>query len=269
MHTNWNMTLFLFFSLAGTCTFFYTCAESALSEGSECRRKLYLLSAACSFAAVGAVAFGLNDPANLISLLAKPETGFSTAVLSQIAVFFVSIFFYFRKSVKIMSYPVFSALFLAAVIFCLFRFYAVSTRHALNSPLSYIYLLSVSFTAAVFFLFSKETKGRVLLAITGVTAVNLLIQILFFVRIALMQYPDRILTAERFFGGDLTALFVLCLLLTAALPALMLSITCMRKEAYLIKTCRAAVVLGVFAVCILINQLPPVSNVIEGRMFFN
>ncbi|MCD8569819.1 MAG: hypothetical protein LRY50_16365 [Geovibrio sp.] len=94
------------------------------------------------FSAVLAVALGLNNPAGIISLLARPGAGLSIAVISLTASAVFGLVIFFRKPMG-MHIAVISAAVSVLVMYSLFKLYMISTRPALHT-----YLLLILFIAA-------------------------------------------------------------------------------------------------------------------------
>lgn len=263
MHTNWHMTWFLFFGLIGAALLFYEALKIKDTEKEE-RQVSLLFAAGAGILAVCAVALKLNSLTNLINILAKPSTGFSSAVISQIvaAVFALAVFY---KKPKVKTASVLAAVVFVYEIFCLFRLYKIATRQALNTVVLFLFFAALSaFAGAVFKSFQSHSVNRQVFAVTAALAAILMA--VFVIRLGLIEPPDRVIGLSMLMYGNLAPVFwgMVITFIAAVLTQVMLT----PKYIYLPYISAACALLSIFLLSVIVNQLPALSRAVEGRMLF-
>ncbi len=265
------MAIFLFLGIMSAAGLLYT-AMTIKSEADDCGKPKYVLfMAATGLLAILDIAFNLNNPANFINILAKPTTGLSSAVISQIVITAAGIIIYV-KNTKHKASAVISVVLFVYAVFCLNRLYMISTRHALNTYLLFFVFAGASALAAGTFLFSgsgdeaKHKKNSLSMLITS--AVFTIFMAVFLVRLAVLNPPDRMLTIDMLISGHLSAVFWAMIVTCVIIPLALSAIRYMKNVPLLSYVMKVSVVIGIFLICVLVNQLPTVVKAIQGRMVF-
>jgi len=259
------MVVFLVLGLISSSALLYTAVNIKMNERDMAKPLSALLTAIAGAACVAIIAFKVNNPANLITILAKPTTGLSGAVISQIVLLVTGLIVYFKKPQSKTAYIVLMCLFIYSV-FCLNRLYMISTRSALNTYLLTFVFASVSVFAAGSFIDEESKRAKAINL--GLSLAASLILIAFFVRMAFVSPPDRIMPVTMLVQGDLAFVFWAFILLGIALP-LVSSVNSFFK---LVKIPTAVLgistVVALLLLSIIINQMPAHLDAVQGRMLF-
>lgn len=272
MHTKWNMTVFLFIGLISAGILLYTAIDMLISQHRQERFKYAITMTISGFTAILVIALGLNNPANLINILARPETGLSSAVLSQIIVAIFGIVLFFRK-VQGRFIPIFSACLFVLSVFCMFKLYMISTRPALNTFLLFLLLLVVAAQPVASLIVTKMIGGidnvkrnsAIMLGSIGICTVVFLA---FLIRLNGLTPSDRILTFYQVVGGSLASVFWAMIVFIIIIPTGLFSYSFVKQKFVLVVVCRVSATVGIFLLCILINQMQAASIAVEGRILF-
>lgn len=272
MYTKWQMTFFLFLGIVNAGILLCIAAKM-IADSREKAERYSLAVFLTSLFAVLSVALGLNNPAGIINILAKPGTGLSSAVISlAVSAVFGLVLFIRKPSGMYIAFT--SAAVSAAVIFCLSKLYMISTRPALHTflLLSLFIVLSVQFASVLAVTDSScsnsffRKKSIISLCILSV---SVLLFAAFILRIKMLTPPDRILSFEQLTSGSLAPVMWGAVFTMFVIPALASFIPALRKQPALNTIFRLSAALGIFLLSILINQMPAMTGTVGGgRILF-
>lgn len=272
MHTKWQMTFFLFSGIANAGILLCISAKMITGFGEKAER--YSLAVFLTgFSAVLAVALGLNNPAGIISLLARPGAGLSIAVISLTASAVFGLVIFFRKPMG-MHIAVLSAAVSALVMYSLFKLYMISTRPALHTYLLLILFIAVSvqFASVLTVTGSARSDGvfrKNSPAALSILCINAVLFAAFILRIKMLMPPDRILSFEQLTAGSLSSVFWGAVLSMFVIPSVLSFLPALRNQSAMNGVYRLSAVLGIFLLSILINQMPAMAGAAGGgRMLF-
>jgi hypothetical protein len=262
MRTNWSLTVFLVCGLISASSILYTAIKVNDNHNTDTRPLSALIAAIAGAACVTIIALKVNSPANLINILGKPTAGLSSSVMSQMAVFLIGAVVYLKKlrgkAVSIML----AFLFLIS-LFCLNRLYMISTRCALNTLLLMLAYMSASYFCASAFM--QEDKPVISLVLSIIASAILTA---FFVRIALISPPDRVLSIDMLLFGILAPVFW-AYVLTGVIIPLAASIKRLFSDKGLPTILLAvSAIVALMLLSIIINQMPAHLDAVQGRMLF-
>lgn len=265
MRTNWSLAVFLVSGLISSSALLYTAIKMYYNTSTTRKPASALLTTIAGAACVTIIAFKVNNPANLINVLGKPTAGLSSAVLSQMALAVAGLIVYLKNMRGKFVSVILACLFILAV-FCLNRLYMISTRSALDTILLTLVFASVSFFTAESFL--AKTNEKISVDTLGISILSAVVIIYFFIRIAYLTPPDRVLSIEMLVSGCLAPVFWGFILLGVIIPVASAIISFL--EIYTMPP----VILGISAVVaivllsIIINEMPAHLDAIQGRMLF-
>lgn len=268
MHTKWQMTFFMSLGLMNAGLLLCT-AAFMLNRLWERALNYTAAASLAGLLAIICVALGLNSPAGLISLLAKPGAGLSSAVISQAAAAALCAALYFKKARGAAAAAVTAAV-SVLILYCMFRLYMISTRAALNTAL--LFALFAAF-AAQFASALAVTDGtgafrKNSAAALCIIGVNALVFAVFILRIKALTPPDRILSFGQLVSGSLAPVLWGTVIAMFIIPAA-LSLFAPLKRNFAVNTVfRLSAAAGIFLLSILVNQMPAMSGAIGGRMLF-
>ncbi|QAR32672.1 hypothetical protein EP073_04385 [Geovibrio thiophilus] len=264
MLTKWNMTFFLFFGLIGAALLLGNALRSLQSE--KLNRIFVFAAAVASVICLTVLALTISSPLKLLNILGHPSSGLSSAVITDILLI-PAAFVLLRKTEKGKTAEILIAAVSVVCIYCFSRVYMVVTRPALNSVTVFAMLFLQCLLAALFF--SEQYKREKLFRTIYLAAISAygVVSAVFLFRIGFLAVPDRVLQLQRLFQGDLAFLFWFTAAATFFVPAGFILFSGFLRTDYkrfVIISCLT----GLFALSMLINQMPVVSRGVDGRFFY-
>lgn len=265
MHTNWIMTAFLVLGLISASALLYTALKIIDNSLKERRPASALITVFAGALSVIIIALKVNNPTNLITILAKPSTGLSGAVISQIVMFAAGVIVYLKNPRGRVASVVLACLFMYSV-FCLNRLYMISTRSALNTYLLTLVFASAALLAICSFTEYKTKSGAAINL--GISTAGALIMILFFVRMAFLSSPDRVISIDMLLRGELAPVFWAFILFGVFVPLTSAIIRFFKIYTIPPIILVTSAVIAIVLLSIIINEMPASLGAVQGRMLF-
>lgn len=264
MNTKWNSMIFLFLICVGAAIMLNVCLKYLLQINKKHTSLFTLVAAVSSLSAVAVTVIGLNSPAKIVNILARPAAGLSSAIIMQLifALFAVVFFAQRNNSTALKPLSIAGILMCVLTVFFVCRLHMVMTRPAWNTPLLIVLMLLFLIQLGWTYLNGRSTKLSLInVCLCGAALLS------FVVRLNMLPKQDRIMPFDKLISGDFAPVFWAVAVLSFLIPLLLNIIMLKKNRKLLIYINKASCLAGLLMLCILMSQLP-VSTSVNNRIFF-